>query len=206
MSEEDIPRRRERSPFADSMSCRPTSRQTTHEREPSGVDTISDAALERAMEAVVTVGDGRGFLVESSNMAFVAARPRLRVGGVPQRSCPGWLLALDGQSWERCVLDPGHATSAWLSIRDTERQAVAPGTSGSPVLTDDGRVLAVIATGSPQNPILANTLPLGLASEVLTQKEVVEIYRARRRFRRENQSQIRALLPAPFDGSPPRQP
>ena len=38
-------------------------------------------------------------------------------------------------------------------------EAVAPGTSGSPIITDDGCAVGIVSCGDDLNPVLANTLP-----------------------------------------------
>ena len=85
---------------------------------------------------------------------------------------PGWLLGLDGQ-WGRCAVQ--HLGGGlWISDAAT---GIAPGMSGSPILTTDGAAIGVVSvsggsegemhTEDGPNPRLTWHLPAGLLSVML---------------------------------------
>ena len=87
------------------------------------------------------------------------------------------MLTLDGR-WEPCVVDVGHGGRS-LTVQD-DREPIAPGTSGSPILTEDGRAIGVVSVGSEMNgtamveqpgqPWLAKNLPGWLLDELLEKR------------------------------------
>lgn len=88
-----------------------------------------------------------------------------------RQSGAAWLLTLDGR-WEPCVVDVGHGGRS-LTVQD-DREAIAPGTSGSPILTEDGRAVGIVSVRSERNgppmvelrrqPWLANTCRAGCST------------------------------------------
>jgi hypothetical protein len=79
----------------------------------------------------------------------------LRISPVPKNGrCR--LLDLSG-TWHDCTVAPWG--SEGLSVASGDPAAYAPGTSGSPVLAEDGRAVAVISTGGTCNPVLVESLP-----------------------------------------------
>jgi hypothetical protein len=125
------------------------------------VDLIADLA-------VLGEPDGQAYCGEhDAYAAFVEDRSALSIGAVTQRG-PGWLLTLGGQ-WARCTFDVGVSLGNWvgcLGIADTTPEAMAPGTSGSPILTADGRAVGLISVEKDLNPVLANSLPAWLVAEL----------------------------------------
>jgi hypothetical protein len=87
---------------------------------------------------------------------LVASRSSLHIGTV-MRPCPVWLLTLDGQ-WTQCAF-PDDGSGRWLSIVGALPEAIAPGTSGSPIMAADGRAVGLIGVGGLSNPVLADRLP-----------------------------------------------
>lgn len=70
------------------------------------------------------------------------------------------LLSLDGKWFECAVTRLG----SWLSI--DQEELAAPGMSGSPIVSTDGRAIGVLSTGRAsvvsirgQNPVLKECLP-----------------------------------------------
>ena len=96
--------------------------------------------------------------------SLVEGRPKLRIGVLsePHR---GWLLTLGGR-WESCILSTAGPRSS-LVIAEADEEAYTFGTSGSPVLASDGRVVGVISSGEQLNPVLAKDLPAGLLADLM---------------------------------------
>ena len=117
------------------------------------VDPVADLA-------VLSEPDSQDLSAEwDAYQALVAGRPTLRIRARALREpCHGWLLTLDGR-WSGCTLTPAGRNGTSLSMADAESEAVAPGTSGSPILVDDGSAVAVVSVGSSMNPMLAVGLP-----------------------------------------------
>jgi hypothetical protein len=111
--------------------------------------------------AVLCQPDSQAFVDEAITFEdLVENRPALQIGALTEPG-PGWLMTLGGQ-WVRCTLDVGGSSGGWLSsllIADAPEEAVAPGTSGSPILDVDGRAVGVISVGEMFNPPLAPSLP-----------------------------------------------
>ena len=108
-------------------------------------DAVADVAVlgEPEVEKGVLPED-----ICDSYLAFVEDRPALRLGTLPRTTKPGvwtgpvWLLTLDGQ-WEQCT-----AQHYPQGVRvEGSPELAPPGMSGSPILTNDGRAIAVMTTG-----------------------------------------------------------
>ena len=126
------------------------------------VDPIADLA-------VLGEPDSQTFFDESDAYGeFVYGRPTLRIGTVRQ-PCPAWLLTRDGDRWEPVDLyhDPD---GPWLQIVGAKEEAIAPGTSGSPIVTEDGCAVGIISVGEEMNPALANDLPVRMLAGLLREK------------------------------------
>lgn len=119
------------------------------------VDPIADLAVlsQPDNQSLFAEADGYEHLVED--------RIALRIGRFRVRS-PGWSMTLGGQ-WERCEVS--HAGS-WLRIECANPDVGVPGTSGSPILMNDGRAVGVISDPPDLNPNLANRLPALLLAEI----------------------------------------
>jgi hypothetical protein len=117
------------------------------------VDPVADLA-------VLSEPDSQDLSAEcDAYQALVAGRPTLRIRARALRQpCHAWLLTLDGR-WSGCTVTPSGRIATWLSMSDAESEAVAPGTSGSPILTDDGCAVGVVSVGTSMNPMLAVGLP-----------------------------------------------
>lgn len=91
--------------------------------------------------------------------AFAEERAPVRVARLPKPSA-GWLLT-KGSDWRRCTLTPSAgAYRSSLSVSDYgAADAIERGTSGSPILAVDGRVVGVMSTGDRGNPLVADALP-----------------------------------------------
>jgi hypothetical protein len=100
---------------------------------------------------------------------LVKARLPLRIGK-PARHCRGWLFTLDHR-WEPCGVSvnnsfPYAPTLNLVNVKD----GIRPGTSGSPIVSDDGYVLGIGCFSSsgngqdsyPGQPLLAASLPAWL--------------------------------------------
>jgi hypothetical protein len=129
------------------------------------VDPIADLA-------VLDSPDGQVLYDESEAYeTFMENRPTLRIGALME-ACPAWLLTLGGE-WERCLVEPGIRGRS-LTVIDAIH-GHAPGTSGSPILTEDGHAVGLISVGSetggkvqvrqPGQPVLTNDLPAWLLAE-----------------------------------------
>lgn len=121
------------------------------------VDPIADVAVLCCPDSQVVPAEADAY----DELTDIAP---MRVGPL-STSNAGWLLALDG-TWGRCTVELRGWSGLWLSISAASKPATAPGTSGSPIVSDDGLAIGVISTGGPMNPALANALPGGLLTEL----------------------------------------
>lgn len=121
------------------------------------VDPIADVAVLCCPDAQIVPAEADGY----DELTDVAP---MRVGPF-STSNSAWLLALDG-TWERCSVESRGWSGVWLSISEASEPATAPGTSGSPIVSDAGFAIGVISTGGPMNPALANALPGRLLTEL----------------------------------------
>ena len=55
-------------------------------------------------------------------------------------------------------------------IVGAKEEAIAPGTSGSPIVTEDGCAVGIIGVGEEMNPALANDLPVRMLAGLLREK------------------------------------
>ena len=95
---------------------------------------------------------------------FTDDRTKLRIGPLPQDPCAAWLLARDGE-WCACSAAVG-SFSRTLQIQNVDPKGYAPGTSGSPILTDAGIAIGVVSIGTYLNPVLMNHLPAWLLNDL----------------------------------------
>lgn len=101
------------------------------------VDSIADVA-------VLSSPDGQVLCDESEAYEhFMDGRPALRLGWLREPS-EAWLLTLDDE-WERCTVAPG--TWGWSITLIDAIKGIVPGTSGSPIVTPDGRVVGLMSVG-----------------------------------------------------------
>jgi hypothetical protein len=96
-------------------------------------------------------------------------RPKLRLGAIAE-PCDGWLLGLNGE-WERCAILVD-ALNRWRSVavENAAPNAIAPGTSGSPILTATGEAIGVVSLGPHMNPRVALELPVWLVPSLLRER------------------------------------
>ena len=120
------------------------------------VDPVADVAVLGGPEADLGDDDED---VWSAYEALIENRPDLRIGTVPD-SRPAWLLTLN-RRWERCTVEPvGHGRV--LKIVGAPKDATTRGTSGSPIVTEDGCAVGIISGGKLMNPNLSRGLPAWL--------------------------------------------
>jgi len=123
-------------------------------------DPVSDLA-------VLAEPDGQSLPSEADAFcALTDDRPKLRIGSIAEPS-GGWLLGLDGK-WARCAIlvDPRNRWRA-VAFENAAPTTIAPGTSGSPILTETGEAIGVISLGPHMNPRLALELPAWLVSRLM---------------------------------------
>jgi hypothetical protein len=88
-------------------------------------------------------------------------RPTLPIGKATREPTPAWLFTLSGQ-WVTCTVKLSRFGNA-LSLDGATKEATWPGTSGSPIISSDGRALGIISCGEANqlalNPTLAGCLP-----------------------------------------------
>jgi hypothetical protein len=94
---------------------------------------------------------------------LLASRQPLLITDAPAReqSCKARLFSLDGE-WFECSIN---RWNAWLSVEPAD--VVAPGMSGSPIISLDGRAFGLLSSPD-QNPILMDDLPRRLLSEMIS--------------------------------------
>jgi len=92
---------------------------------------------------------------------FVESASVLQIDTVAD-SCAAWLLDLDGH-WQRCEV---HLRGGWsLEISGCTNMAVARGTSGSPILNEEGHAIGLISAAWV-NPALIAALPGRLLAQL----------------------------------------
>ena len=121
------------------------------------VDPVADVA-------VLGQPDGQAFVedVDEAWDEFIENAEALKLDTAqPTR---GWLLSLDGQ-WMPCTLKPTRYGN--LMVKDAG--GIESGMSGSPILSDKGRVVGVVTIGSGwTEPHLPSALPQWLAQKLTT--------------------------------------
>lgn len=123
------------------------------------VDPVGDLA-------VLCGPDNQTYFDESEQYeAFTDRRPKLTIGRIPEDPCQAWLLARDGK-WCSCSISVGR-WGRTLQISDLQAKSIAPGTSGSPVITAAGVAVGVVSIGEYLNPVLVNHLPGWLLSDLV---------------------------------------
>lgn len=123
------------------------------------VDPIADVAVLGAADCQELPDESDAY------DSLVDGRPTLRIGTV-QDACAGGPLTLDGQ-WEQCTVAFSGSAHRYLLITNTTATSYAPGTSGSPIVADDGRAaLGIVSGGRNLNPALAGSLPGWLLSQI----------------------------------------
>jgi hypothetical protein len=100
--------------------------------------------------------------------ALVETSATLRIG-VLTAPCQVWLLTLEGR-WERCRVRTSTVGRALTVVG--ANQGLAPGTSGSPILSPEGAALGLVSVCAPASeetllerqgqPLLASVLPVWL--------------------------------------------
>jgi hypothetical protein len=93
---------------------------------------VVNPQLVSAKEAIIKVGDGRG---------------------CGQQILAAWLLTLDDE-WEKCEVEIDWRLVTFVNAK----KGIAPGTSGSPILTEDGGAVGIISSGTIE-PRLVSVLP-----------------------------------------------
>jgi hypothetical protein len=117
------------------------------------VDPISDVA-------VLVAPDGQSLPNQCGAYEMLLEdRPALTLAVMPSNA-PVWLLTLDGR-WARCEAERcgGFAAFAETVTLKGPEEAYAPGTSGSPILTDEGQVVSLVSVGNSLSPVLTDALP-----------------------------------------------
>jgi hypothetical protein len=135
--------------------------------------SLAPSAAHKAKSALVTVGDGRGFVVtcRQDRLVLTAAHclPYTREG-------QGWVLSLE-QKWSRYTVEYMKLVDGPLWICNTA-QPIVGGMSGSPVISDYGAAIGIVATSTSsgcedqygsKNPRLASAR----TTRPFTKKEVV---------------------------------
>ena len=126
------------------------------------VDPIADVA-------VLAEPDGQALFDEwQEYVTFTDERSCLRVGPI-QRMSHVWLFGRDGQ-WHRgsATQSGGYAGFATCLSVEAPDAAIAPGTSGSPIISPDGRVVALVSCGARLNPILHTCVPDRVGGQLAT--------------------------------------
>jgi hypothetical protein len=115
--------------------------------------------------AVLVEPDGQTRLNEwEAYDRFVDDRPTFKVAVADEQVRPGWLFS-KRNNWEPCGVSSPRGRS--VQVTDAATSATAPGTSGSPILNEDGNAVGVITLGPQPNVSLARELPAWLAKELI---------------------------------------
>lgn len=110
--------------------------------------------------AVLAAPDGQSLFDEcGAYEALIEDRAALRLAAMPA-AAPVWLLALNGQ-WIQCQAERsgGFAALAETIALKGPTDAYASGTSGSPIMAEDGHVVGLVSGGKMLNPVLLAALP-----------------------------------------------
>lgn len=92
--------------------------------------------------------------------ALVESTTPIAIADAPKEGC-GWLLSLD-QKWFRCTVQIVNDRWLWVSKLD---QPIVPGMSGSPIISNEGAAIGVVALAESSrslecpNPRLVHALP-----------------------------------------------
>jgi hypothetical protein len=113
------------------------------------VDPVSDIA-------VLGTSDDQLFDESDAFDAFVEAQPAFPLAAPPTVSIPVALMDLAGE-WVPCTARLQGERS--LAV-EGPIHAYAPGTSGSPIVNEDGAAVGLVSCGSYLNPALARCLPV----------------------------------------------
>jgi hypothetical protein len=102
-------------------------------------DPIADIAILGSPDNQALFEEAKAYeaLVESAQPFTIADAPE---------EGPGWLLSLDGK-WFGCTVGYIKHVDGPLYISNTQ-QPIADGMSGSPVISDDGAAIGIVALGS----------------------------------------------------------
>ncbi len=98
---------------------------------------------------------------------FVEGRPTIALARASQDAEAGWLYGKT-KLWEPCSVSS--VRSRLIRVENTVFTAMAPGTSGSPILTAEGRAVGVVTLGREGNPELASDLPAWLVAELFANR------------------------------------
>jgi hypothetical protein len=148
------------------------------------VDPIADIA-------VLDAPDGEG--MPQDNEAYeslVNGRSTLPIGGISTRR-QAWLLALSGDRWEECFVEPMLGGIRRLSVIAGDIEC---GMSGSPIVTKNGHAIGLVSVGSSiegkqqsrqtGQPTLLSNLPGWLLAAMKVTRRLSEIDTSQRRSER----------------------
>lgn len=79
-----------------------------------------------------------------------------------ERHTTGWLLFINGR-WNRCTVRRGGQRGIWIA---NATNGIVAGMSGSPILSDNGRVIGLVSNSSGPQPFLARSLPVWLVESL----------------------------------------
>jgi hypothetical protein len=134
------------------------------------VDPIADIAVLSEPDAQELSDENDAYHV------LIDDRPTLPITKATREPSPAWLFTLAGQ-WITCTVTLNRFGNA-LSLDGAPKEATWPGTSGSPILSSDGRVVGIISCGEtsqmPLNPALAGCLPSWLLVDSIDEQVSIE--------------------------------
>jgi hypothetical protein len=96
---------------------------------------------------------------------FAEARTKLTIGRPTIELTEAWLFSRANR-WEPCRAGLGPFGGRALRIEDVPASAIAPGTSGSPVVLTDGSAVGAVSIGERLNPVLVHHLPGWLLADL----------------------------------------
>jgi hypothetical protein len=114
------------------------------------VDPIADVAVLGEPDDQVYLDEFRKYEALVQDRATLPVGPATGPSGV-------WLWGLDGQ-WHQATAERQRWANRLLLLAVTNPEAVAPGTSGSPIVAADGRAIGLISAGPDMNPVLSQNL------------------------------------------------
>jgi hypothetical protein len=121
------------------------------------VDPVGDLA-------VLGGPDNQTFFDESEAYEeFAEHRFKLAIGRPTDELTEAWLFSRENQ-WESCRAGTTHRLT--LQIEGAPWMAIAPGTSGSPVVLEDGSAVGAISLGQSDNPVLVHHPPGWLLADL----------------------------------------
>jgi hypothetical protein len=115
--------------------------------------------------AVLVAPDSQQFGDEwDAYLQFVDERPVLDVGRAANTPSEGWLYSKEGRIWEPCLVSS--VQTRWIKVDNASKDAIAPGTSGSPIMLGTGYAVGVMTLGKDKNADLVSDLPAWVAARV----------------------------------------